>query len=63
MLSDPLELKLQVVVSHRVGAGNQIWVFSKATVSHLLYLLYVHVGGGRGNSLELILSYCVGPED
>jgi hypothetical protein len=25
-MPNPLELELQVVVSHHVGAGNQIWV-------------------------------------
>lgn len=28
----PLELELQMVVSHCVGVGNQTWVLEKATV-------------------------------
>jgi hypothetical protein len=28
-VSDPLEMKLQMVVNHLVGTGNQIWNLSK----------------------------------
>ena len=28
---DSMELKLQVVVSHHVGAGNRTWVSARAT--------------------------------
>ena len=31
-MSDPLELELQVVVSHYVGAGNQTQVFCQSRV-------------------------------
>lgn len=33
--SDPLELELQRVVSHCVGAGNQTWVFCKVAANAL----------------------------
>lgn len=32
---NPLEMELQTVVSHRVNAGNQIWVLCKRTASSI----------------------------
>jgi hypothetical protein len=29
MMSDPIELELQMVTSHQVGSVNQIWVLRK----------------------------------
>jgi hypothetical protein len=35
MMWNPVELELQMVVSHHVGAGNQTWVFCKRFERHL----------------------------